>query len=73
LPARRSVSFPASAYAFVRQLIWVLDGHLTFVEGQATHELDAGDCLELGPPCDCTFKNAGRQPCVYLIALTRQG
>src|ERR1700736_1613772 len=60
LPARRSVSFPASAYAFVRELIWVLDGHLTFVEGETTHELDAGDCLELGPPSDCTFKNAAR-------------
>jgi transcriptional regulator with XRE-family HTH domain len=73
LPAHRSVSFPASAYAFVRQLIWVLDGHLAFVEGEETHELDAGDCLELGPPSDCTFRNAGRRPCVYLIALVRQG
>jgi transcriptional regulator with XRE-family HTH domain len=73
LPAHRSVSFPASAYAFVRQLIWVLDGHLTFVEGETTHELDAGDCLELGPPSDCTFKNAARRPCVYLIVLMRQG
>jgi len=72
LPARRSVSFPASAYAFVRQLIWVLDGCLTFREGEETHELDPGDCLVLGPPRDCTFKNAGARPCVYLIALVRQ-
>jgi len=73
LPARRSVSFPASAYAFVHELIWVLDGHLTFVEGEDTHELDAGDCLALGPPRDCTFSNAGPRPCVYLVAVVRQG
>jgi transcriptional regulator with XRE-family HTH domain len=72
LPARRSVSFPASAYAFVRELIFVLDGRLTFVEGEETHELETGDCLELGPPKDCTFKNAGTRPCVYLVALVRQ-
>ena len=72
LPARRAVSFPASAYAFVRQLIWVLDGRLTFREGEETHELGPGDCLALGAPRDCTFKNAGPRPCVYLIALVRQ-
>jgi transcriptional regulator with XRE-family HTH domain len=73
LPARRSVAFPASSYAFVRHLIWVLDGQLTFVEGEEMHELAAGDCLELGPPKDCMFKNAGARPCVYLVALVRQG
>ena len=72
LPAQRSVSFPASAYAFVRQLVWVLDGSLTFVEGEVTHELEQGDCLALGAPKDCTFKNTGCQPCVYLVALVRQ-
>jgi transcriptional regulator with XRE-family HTH domain len=72
LPPARSVSFPASAYGFIRQLVWVLDGRLTFVEGETTHELDAGDCLALGTPSDCTFRNAGRRPCRYLIALVRQ-
>ena len=73
LPANASVSFPASAYAFIRQLIWVLDGRLMFMEGTATHELGPGDCLELGLPNDCTFRNNGRRACVYLVAILRQG
>ena len=37
LPPAREVPMPAPAYAFIRQLIWVLDGELTFVEGAITH------------------------------------
>jgi transcriptional regulator with XRE-family HTH domain len=72
LPAGASVSFPASAYAFLRQLIWVIQGRLTFTEGPVVHEMNAGDCLALGPPSDCTFRNRGRAACVYLVALVRQ-
>ena len=39
----RSVSFPAASYAFISQIIWVLAGRLTFVEGSITHELIPGD------------------------------
>ena len=73
LPPRASVSFPAQAYAFVRQLIHVIDGRLTFIEGSQTHALKPGDCLELGPPSDCTFRNDTRRPCVYLVVVLRQG
>src|ERR1041384_8313720 len=47
----------SGAYAFARQLVWVLGGTLTFIEGDVAHTLAAGDCLELGPPSDCTFRN----------------
>src|SRR5215467_1220371 len=72
LPAGASVSFPAAAYAFVRQVVWVLDGTLTFIEGDAAHTLAAGDCLELGPPSDCTFRNERGRPCRYAIVVLRQ-
>jgi transcriptional regulator with XRE-family HTH domain len=72
LPAGAAVSFPAAAYAFVRQLVWVLGGTLTFIEGDATHTLTAGDCLELGPPSDCTFRNDRRSPCRYAVVILRQ-
>jgi transcriptional regulator with XRE-family HTH domain len=72
LPAGASVSFPATAYAFVRQLVWVLDGTLTFIEGDVTHSLAAGDCLELGPPSDCTFRNDKKRPCRYAVVILRQ-
>jgi transcriptional regulator with XRE-family HTH domain len=72
LPAGASVSFPATAYAFVRQLVWVLEGTLTFIEGDAAHTLAAGDCLELGPPSDCTFRNDKKRPCRYAVVILRQ-
>lgn len=65
------VAMPAAAYAFQRQLIWVLDGVLTFVEGAAAHLLEAGDCLELGPPVDCVFRNLSGQSCRYGVIVLR--
>jgi transcriptional regulator with XRE-family HTH domain len=72
LPAGASVTFPASSYAFLRQLVWVMKGRLDFVEGSVVHQMSPGDCLELGPPTDCTFKTRGREPCIYLVAVVRQ-
>lgn len=71
LPAGREVPMPASAYAFLRQLIWVLDGTLTFTEGDTRHDLHAGDCLELGPPADCVFANGTDRPCTYAVTLLK--
>jgi transcriptional regulator with XRE-family HTH domain len=72
LPPGTRVSFAADSYAFIQQLIWVLDGRLHLREGDVEHELDAGDCLQLGPPADCTFRNPTRKPCRYLVALTKR-
>ncbi len=72
LPAGASVSMPASSYTFIRQLMWVLKGKLTFIEGDTVHEMETGDCLLLGPPADCTFKTRGREPCTYLVVVMRQ-
>jgi len=71
LPAGQEVPMPASAYAFQRQLIWVLEGALVFVEGGARHEMAAGDCLELGPPVDCVFRNESERGCVYAVVVLR--
>jgi transcriptional regulator with XRE-family HTH domain len=72
LPPGAAVTFPASAYAFIRQVIWMLEGHLTFVEGSRIHELDPGDSLRLGPPSECTFKNGSERVCRYLVVVLRQ-
>jgi len=72
LPAGGRVAYPAAAFAFLRQQIWVISGTLTFTEGEIEHWLEAGDCLELGPPADCEFHNREGDPCIYLVALVRR-
>ena len=73
LPPDASVTFPARNYVSVRQLIWVTDGCLTFIEGEFEHDLRAGDCLELGPPADCTLRNRRAASCCYLVIVLRLG
>ena len=67
LPAGSDVPMPAASYALARQLIWLQQGELVFVEGGVRHEMKAGDCLELGPPNDCRFINETQETCVYLV------
>jgi transcriptional regulator with XRE-family HTH domain len=71
LPAGAKVDYPASAYMFIRQMIWMLEGRLRFSEGPLSHDLAAGDCLTLGPPSDCQFET-GDTPCRYLVAILRR-
>lgn len=71
LPAGAQVAFPAASYAFIRQMIWLLEGALTFVEGEIEHDMLPGDCLALGPPADCRFENRSEAPCRYLVMVMR--
>ena len=72
LPPRQEVHFPASAYLLIRQVVWVLGGRLTIVQGADCHVLKTGDRLEFGDPADCTFRNEGTQKCRYLVAVVRR-
>jgi transcriptional regulator with XRE-family HTH domain len=72
LPAGASVAFPASSYTFVRHYIWLIEGKLDFIEGETTHRLQAGDCLKLGAPADCTYHAPGPDDAVYLVVVMRQ-
>ncbi|MEG0207092.1 MAG: XRE family transcriptional regulator [Citrobacter sp.] len=67
LPAGSDIPMPASSYVQARQLIWLQQGELVFVEGDTRHEMKVGDCLELGPPNDCRFINETAHSCVYLV------
>lgn len=67
LPPASDIPMPASSYALARQLIWLQLGELVFMEGDTRHEMQAGDCLELGPPNDCRFINESAETCVYLV------
>ncbi|QOV40725.1 helix-turn-helix domain-containing protein [Streptomyces ferrugineus] len=71
LPAGARVPYPAAAFAFVRQVVWVLDGRLTFHDGDAVHELGAGDTIELGEPTERVFANTTDTECRYAVILAR--
>ena len=73
LPGGSDIPMPASAYLHARQLIWLQEGELVFVEGDVRHEMKAGDCLELGPPNDCRFVNETAESCRYLIVRLNPG
>ena len=59
LPPRQEVGFPAS-------------NRLTIVEGKARHELAAGDRVEFDAPSDVVFRNEGKEPCRYVVAVVRR-
>lgn len=71
LPAGAQVPYPAAAFAFIRQLVWVLDGQLTFHEGDLVHRLHSGDTIELGEPAPRTFVNDTDTECRYVVVLAR--
>jgi transcriptional regulator with XRE-family HTH domain len=72
LPANASVRFPASAYTFLHQQIWIRSGTLHFSEGDKQHILRAGDCIQLGAPSDCRFENLNQAVCRYVVAIVRR-
>jgi transcriptional regulator with XRE-family HTH domain len=72
LPPGAKVVFPAAAYTFIHQQVWILRGTLLLREGAVAHQLKAGDCLTLGTPADCTFHNRSAKACQYLVAVVRR-
>jgi transcriptional regulator with XRE-family HTH domain len=72
LPAGARVPYPAGAYAFIAQLVWVQSGQLTLTDGPAVHVLSAGDTFELGEPRPRQFRNESAGDCRYLVVVTRK-
>ena len=71
LPAGKAVDFPASSYAFLDHQILVLQGRLDFTRDGEVFALGPGDCLHIGAPADCEYRNATGETCRYLVVLTR--
>ncbi len=72
LPAGAEVAYPADSYALADHQIWVLQGRLRFQEGDVEHDLHPGDCLELGDPAPCSYRNVTDRPCRYMVVLSRR-
>ncbi|MEU9734521.1 XRE family transcriptional regulator [Streptomyces sp. NPDC048002] len=71
LPAGARVPYPAAAFAFLHQLVWVLEGRLAFHDGDTVHDLGPGDVIELGDPAPRVFANTGDTECRYAVLLSR--
>jgi len=69
LPPGAEVSYPADACVFSHQQLYMLEGRLRLIEGDTAYELEAGDCLQFGPPAPTAFVNATARRCRYLVAL----
>jgi transcriptional regulator with XRE-family HTH domain len=72
LPPGAKVEFPAASYAFIRQVVWVLEGQLAITENGQTTRLAAGDAYAFGEPADSSFANPGSCGCAYLVAVSRR-
>jgi transcriptional regulator with XRE-family HTH domain len=72
MPAGARVGLPASSYARIRQVVWVIDGELVIEEGGVRRQLGAGDCLGFGPPVDTTIANESTRTCTYLVVVARR-
>ena len=73
LPPGARVPYPAASLAFQRVAVWVLDGRLTFEEGDVVHELGPGDTIEVDEPVPHVYTNTSDAECRYAIILTRVG
>ncbi|GAA4160663.1 XRE family transcriptional regulator [Gryllotalpicola daejeonensis] len=72
LPPGAQVSYPAAAYAFIRQLVWVISGDLVLIDHDRRHELHPGDVFQLGEPAARQFHNPGSVECRYVVAVARR-
>jgi transcriptional regulator with XRE-family HTH domain len=72
LPPAARVPYPAAAYAFIAQLVWVLSGQLTLTDGTTERVLAPGDTFELGRPLPREFRNETAEECRYIVVVTRK-
>lgn len=72
LPPGARVPYPAAAYAFIAQLVWVLSGQLTLADGAERRVLAVGDTFELGQPRSREFRNETAEECRYVVVVTRK-
>lgn len=72
LPPGAQVGYPAASYAFIRQVIWVLEGALIIREGAQETRLEPGDAYGFGEPQPSQLHNPTAETCVYVVAVSRR-
>ena len=71
MPAGASVSFEASPIQGLEHHLWMLQGTLTLDVDGATYDLRARDCLRYILAGPSRFRNTGKRPARYLVAMVR--
>ena len=69
MPPGKEVAVPAESYDFGMHVVWVVEGVLTFVVGDTTHELAAGDRLRMGDPAPVVYRNASTDDVRYVVTV----
>lgn len=69
MPPGKEVAVPAESYDFGMHVVWVVEGVLTFVVGEDSHELAAGDRLRMGDPAPVIYRNASADDVRYLVTV----
>jgi mannose-6-phosphate isomerase-like protein (cupin superfamily) len=57
----------------MHQQVWVLEGRIEATVGTERFHLEAGDCLALQLDGPTAYRNPGRKPARYLVAITGDG
>jgi transcriptional regulator with XRE-family HTH domain len=69
-PAGRRVAYDSvQREAEIHQQVWMIDGVMEITVGDTLWRLDAGDCLAMQLDQPIVYRNPGRQPARYLVAL----
>ena len=53
----------------MHQQVWVLEGSIEVGVGEEQYRLDAGDCLAMQLDRPTAYRNSGRKPARYLVAI----
>ena len=70
-PAGKSVAFENAARgAAPHQQVWVLEGEIDVTVEDRSWHLEAGDCLAVETSPHIIFRNKGRRPARYLVAVS---
>jgi transcriptional regulator with XRE-family HTH domain len=69
-PAGKRVAYDGAARdTDIQQQVWMIDGVMEIVVGDAAWRLEAGDCLAMRLDRPIVYRNPGRKPARYLVAL----
>jgi len=72
LPPGARIDHPALGPPGHDQHVVGLEGTLTFRSGDDAHVVSAGDCLHCQLDRPYSFANEGRQPCEYLVVISKR-